>query len=94
MDCTQKLMRKFFTMLLSMVFVYLSVQENLHCNSYEVNVIRISARMQNSEKGETLNVTGTFFVCAPLKNPERDRNVPVTREDLCNCTVLPLTLHF
>lgn len=43
-------------MLLNMVFAYLSVQENLHSNSYEVNVCRISTKMQSSEKGETLNV--------------------------------------
>lgn len=39
-----------------MVFAYLSVQENLHSYSYEVNVCRISTKMQSSEKGETLNV--------------------------------------
>lgn len=57
MDGTQHFMRKIFTMLLSMVFVSLSVQENLHSNSYEVNVIRITAKMHNSEKGETLKVS-------------------------------------
>lgn len=57
MDGTQHFMRKIFTMLLSMVFVSLSVQENLHSNNYEVNVIRISAKVHNSEKGETLKVS-------------------------------------
>lgn len=57
MHATQQLMRKIFTMLLSVVFVYVSVQENHHSNSYEVNVIRISAKMQNSAKGETLKVS-------------------------------------
>lgn len=55
MDGTQQLMRKIVTMLLSIVFVHLSVQENLHSNSYEVNVF--SVKMQNSEKGETLKVS-------------------------------------
>lgn len=55
MDSTQQLMI-IFTMLLSMVFVYLSVQENFHCNSYELNVIRISAKIQSWEEGETLMV--------------------------------------
>lgn len=39
-----------------MVFAYQSAQEKFHSNSYEVNVCRFSAEMQNSEKGERLNV--------------------------------------
>lgn len=37
-------------MWLSMVFIYLSVQETLHCNSYELNVISISAKIQIQKK--------------------------------------------
>lgn len=43
-------------MWLNMVFAYLSVQENLHSKSYEVNVCSINTKMKNSEKGERLNV--------------------------------------
>lgn len=39
-----------------MIFAYLSVQDNLHSNIYEVNICKISAKMQNSGKGGKLTM--------------------------------------